>query len=247
MLDFDARQKLPTLLLIDDDMIGREVMATVLTMNGYHVYTAESGLQSLEHLQAGVCRPDVILMDAQMPGLSGVELIHALRERTSASVYTISASQPEEAVTEAADGFLLKPFDANLLSELLRSHRRVRPEGESLLAAYDEPVVNQETLAQLRVMMPARAVREIFVAVVVDLHRRAKAIGEALERADLAETRRLGHGIKGGCGMAGAAEAARIGALLESSDDLDNSRALLCDLSAATERLERMLEAEFTV
>ena len=97
-------------------------------------------------------------------------------------------------------------------------------------------------------MMQPKAVREIYQAVIVDLRQRAILIGQALERADLAEVRRLGHAIKGGCGMAGAQQAARIGALLEALDNqLDDSRALLEDLRAATVRLERILESELAL
>jgi len=69
MLDFGGQRDLPTVLLIDDDPISREVAATVLTMSGYTVHTADSGAASLESLAAGTCVPGVILMDAQMPGL----------------------------------------------------------------------------------------------------------------------------------------------------------------------------------
>ena len=71
-----------------------------------------------------------------------------------------------------------------------------------------------------------------------------------LRKGDDAEVRRIGHAIKGGCGMAGAMQAARVGALFEEisaepeSNHLDNSMALLSDLRAAARNLERMLEAE---
>ena len=71
-------------LLIDDDLVSREVMATVLTMSGYTVHTAADGDASLSLLAAGECMPDVILMDAQMPGVSGTERIAQLRQRTRA-------------------------------------------------------------------------------------------------------------------------------------------------------------------
>ena len=55
MLDF-TRQELPTVLLIDDDMVSREVMATVLTMSGYPVHTAADGGTALDVLRGGeVC------------------------------------------------------------------------------------------------------------------------------------------------------------------------------------------------
>ena len=246
MLKFDLGQHLPVLLLIDDDMISREVTATVLTIKGYQIFTAESGLDALHQLAKEACMPDVILMDVQMPGLSGVSLIEALRQRAKAKIVTVSACPPPAEVVAAADGFLLKPFDAAALVELLR--RGKQGEGQVSASAQVDasvPVVNQTTLKQLRSMMSSGAVNEIYTAVVADLNQRAEALELAIGGSNLAEVRRIGHAIKGGCGMAGAAEAAHIGALLENSDQLDNSASLLRELRAATTRLERILKEEF--
>ena len=87
MLNLINDRKLPTILLIDDDMVSREVMATVLTMSGYTVHTAEDGTTALDMLARTVCMPALILMDAQMPGLSGVGLIASLRSQTHAAIF----------------------------------------------------------------------------------------------------------------------------------------------------------------
>src|ERR1039457_6916118 len=100
---FAHKPDLPTLLLIDDDMVSREVMATVLTMTGYTVHTAESGEASLELLDGGGCLPTAILMDAQMPGLSGPRLIKELRARSTARIVAISASKVPDDVVAACD------------------------------------------------------------------------------------------------------------------------------------------------
>ena len=255
MLDFGAKQDLPTVLLIDDDLVSREVMATVLTMSGYTVHTAAGGDESLQLLAAGECAPDVILMDAQMPGLSGSRLITQLRTRTRATIYAISGSNAPEDVVAASDGFLLKPFGADALNRLLEEHAaQSKPSTTPSLVA-DEPVVNTETLAQLRAIMPESAVREIYAAVVADLGRKINALQIAFAMRNTAEIRRIGHAIKGGCAMAGAQQAARLGAILETSagpssvpqsgNHLDNSSALLKDLRAASLNLKRMLEVEF--
>jgi two-component system response regulator PrrA len=250
MLNFDARRKLPTLLLIDDDMVSREVTATVLTMSGYTVHTAVDGAAALEMLTAGACVPDAILMDAQMPGLSGTPLIAELRARTKARVYAISASNPPPEVAAAANGFLHKPFDAGALGKLLEGQPLPGAPGRSSRLDPNEPVISPETLAQFRGMMPEAAVREIYTAVIADLTRRMQTLEAAIAKGDDGEVRRIGHAIKGGCGMAGALQAARLGALFEEtpvhpeSNHLDNSMALLSDLRAATRNLERMLKAE---
>jgi len=251
MFDFGAQRNLPAVMLIDDDMVSREVMATVLTMSGYTVHTAVDGAASLELLASGACVPSVILMDAQMPGLSGAQLIKELRASCLASVYTMSGSNPPDEVIAASDGFLLKPFGPEALQKLLEDHAAktmppARPVPDSA-----EPVVNARTLAQLRELMPDTAVRQIYTAVVTDLFKRHSDLEAAVAKGDAAEIRRIGHAIKGGCGMAGASQAARLGALLEGGileskgNQLDNSSHVLQDLSTAAANLKRMLEAEF--
>jgi HPt (histidine-containing phosphotransfer) domain-containing protein len=94
--------------------------------------------------------------------------------------------------------------------------------------------------------MSEPAVRQIYAAIVADLARRIVLIEAAIAQKDVAEIRRIGHAIKGGCGMAGALQAARLGAALESPvNHLDNSPALLENLRAAAASLKRMLEEEF--
>ena len=88
MLGIGASRELPTVLIIDDDMVSREVMATVLTMTGYTIHTAAQGEEAIALLDAGTCNPEVILMDAQMPGLKGAALVRR-----------IAGAQPRQAST----------------------------------------------------------------------------------------------------------------------------------------------------
>ena len=261
MLDFITRQDMPAVLLIDDDMVSREVMATVLTLSGYPVHTAADGDLAVATLTSGTCTPDVILMDAQMPGLSGVELIARLRSLSRAQIYVISASSAPDSVTAKANGFLLKPFSPETLAELMgRQAAEGQPAPPPGLDP-EEAVVNRETLAQLREMMPEAAVRQIYEAIVADLNRRVLGLEAAIVRQDWGETRRLGHAIKGGGLMAGAVQVARLGELVESGalepreahgqargataiNQSDNSSAILADLRAAGVNLQRMLNVE---
>jgi CheY-like chemotaxis protein/HPt (histidine-containing phosphotransfer) domain-containing protein len=244
-------RRLPSVLLIDDDLVSREVMATVLTMSGYEVHTAAGGKESLSLLDSKSFRPDVILMDTQMPGLSGVALIQQLRARSRAAIYAISGSDAPDAILNGVDGFLLKPIGPEALQRVLEKHafdfKPASSPGLRLPPDALPPVVNAKVLAQMRDMMKENAVREIYAAVVADLYKRRTAIEDALNRADLDTVHTIGHSIKGGCGMAGALEAARIGELIESGgDDLEYIRSLVPLLESATRNLERMLNAEFS-
>jgi CheY-like chemotaxis protein len=242
MLGIGASRDLPTVLIIDDDMVSREVMATVLTMTGYTIHTATRGEEALALLEGGTCQPEAILMDAQMPGLNGARLVEELRSRSKASIYAMSGSDVADDLKRVVDGHLSKPFGPEALRQLMEQHHPQPPrEPED-----DAPVIKPETLAQLRGMMPEPAVREIYSAVIDDLDKRVKALQRAMAANDTDEIRRIGHAIKGGCSMAGALEAARLGARLETrGDQLDNVPELLLELKAAGRNLRRMLEAEF--
>ena len=254
MLDFITQRDRPAVLLIDDDLVSREVMATMLTMSGYPVHTAADGLEALELLTIKSCVPGIVLMDAQMPGLSGVPLIEQLRVLTQARLYVISASHTPEEVKAAADGFILKPFSPESLARLIEEQEiQARPSAAPALDP-EEPIVNPETLAQLRAMMPDKAVRQIYEAIVVDLGRRTSALQAALAKEEWVEIRRLGHAIKGGGAIAGAVQVARLGELVESGalepspvNQSDNSSIILADLRAAALNLQRMLDAELKV
>jgi len=242
MLGIGASRDLPTVLIIDDDVISREVMATVLTMTGYTIHTAAQGEEALAILDAGSCKPDVVLMDAQMPGLKGAGLVKELRARGQANIYAMSGSDLPDDLKQAVDGHLSKPFGPQALHQLISQHH-VPPVDVMLDAA---PVINTKTLAQLRGMMSDAAVREIYAAVLEDLDKRGAALQRAMETGDTREIKQIGHAIKGGSAMAGALQVARVGAHLEArGDQLDNVPGLLEDLKTAGRNLRRMLEAEF--
>jgi CheY-like chemotaxis protein len=258
MLGIASKRPRPNLLLVDDDLISREVLATVLTMGGFAVQTAEDGRAAIAQLSAATFTPEVILIDTRMPGLSGVPLIAEIRIRSQAKIIAISASQPPQEIVSAADGFLLKPFGpADLDNFLADTFPAARPSDAGSTESQPEstqPVVNPETLVQLRQMMPEASVRQIYAAVVADLFLRLPELEAALSRRDAAEISRIGHALKGGCGMAGALEAAHIGAELEALgkhpprsgvNHLDNGARLLDDLRRAAASLKRMLEADF--
>ena len=243
MLGIGKGRSLPTILLIDDDMVSREVTATVLTMSGYTVHTASNGGEALSQLNSKACVPELILMDAQMPGLSGVELARELRARSKALLYIVSGSEVAAEILEQVDGFLLKPFGPDALQRVLDKHDPIiRPQPPT-----DLPAINSKIIADFRTMMSEASVRAIYDAVTADLERRYALLQSAIARSDPKEIHNIGHSIKGGCGMAGAVEAARIGELLESGgDDLEYSQSLLPHFQTAIANLKRMLEAELS-
>jgi CheY-like chemotaxis protein len=254
MLDLNA-SRLPSLLLIDDDAISREVLQMTLEMHGFATDTAEDGAEALTRFGDATTQPDVILMDTQMPGLSGVDLIAALRTRSQARIVAISGSDPGEAIRRAADGFLLKPIEVESLLALLgqaesgeigQLHATEQIAASPGLVDPIDPVV----LGKLKAMMPAASVREIYTAVASDLKTRLKTLQAAMDSANAIEVQRIAHAIKGGCAMVGLSGARDAAARLEISNLKNGNLTVtwpeeLSQLHIALTGLEGMLGEDF--
>lgn len=112
-----AEQK-PKVLVIEDDEYSRDALAHLLTAEGYEAQSAgdgESGLAS-----ALAVRPDVIVLDLNLPGIDGKEVIQMIRRDGLLKEVPILIVTGDEdraarsAVELGADGYLTKPveFDA---------------------------------------------------------------------------------------------------------------------------------------
>jgi CheY-like chemotaxis protein len=104
-------------LIADDDANIREVLRLFLVGEGYLVSAVESGREALDAVP--VFRPDVIVVDMVMPGLTGNDILNALR-RGGVTVPVILIS----AYDQIAEGFfrtLRKPFSLHMLAEAVAS------------------------------------------------------------------------------------------------------------------------------
>jgi two-component system response regulator HydG len=112
-----------TLLIADDDPGLRESLERTLTREGYRVILASDGNAALERLQAG--RVDLVLTDLKMPGLSGIELLRAVKAiAADVDVILLTAfgtvEEAVKAMKEGAYDFLTKPFQRAQLLRLIR-------------------------------------------------------------------------------------------------------------------------------
>lgn len=100
-------------LIIDDDIMSREVLTFLLEDAGLAVDSVPSGEAALEYLQEGSGSPTVVLADVQLPGLSGAALAAALRSACGGATVVIAMSGSQAATETVArfDCFLLKPFE----------------------------------------------------------------------------------------------------------------------------------------
>jgi two-component system response regulator MprA len=105
------------LLVADDSETVLLMLQRRLEMAGYEVRTATDGIEALEELERfGDDEPDVILLDAMMPRMSGVEVLQKLRDDGSKiPILMISAhldaNEPERMKAIGADACVPKPFE----------------------------------------------------------------------------------------------------------------------------------------
>ena len=108
-------------LVVDDDPMSLDLLRVLLYAEGYAVECAESGEAAINQLLHSHTAPDILLVDAQMPGLAGSRLAGELRGfcPPKTLLLLMSASRPPGQVMARFDGFLLKPFNMKDLAALL--------------------------------------------------------------------------------------------------------------------------------
>ncbi|MDQ3910677.1 MAG: response regulator transcription factor [Actinomycetota bacterium] len=123
-----------TVLLVDDDAALLEVMAIVLSSEGYRVVTASDGAEALQEL--GREDLDVVVLDVMLPRISGFEVLKKIREKSNVPVVMLTAkSQSVDKVVGlelGADDYITKPFDTKELLARIRAilRRFARQEGK---------------------------------------------------------------------------------------------------------------------
>jgi CheY-like chemotaxis protein len=113
-------------LLIDDYPDALEMLGLYLRLHGYDVTTAADGLKAVE--LAATSAPDVIVMDLELPGISGFEAARRIRQAPTTSTIPLIAAtgysherQLDEARRVGFDAVLIKPCEpASLVSEIQR-------------------------------------------------------------------------------------------------------------------------------
>ena len=121
------------ILCVDDDKVTLRVIERSLLLNGYSVLTAENGPRALQTLQG--IRPDLILLDAMMPGMDGYEVCSRLRQNEELNsipvIFVTSLEQKEDKARAFALGaadYLNKPIQKTILlakvAACLETHAR---------------------------------------------------------------------------------------------------------------------------
>lgn len=102
-----------SILVVDDNDKNLRLITDVLEVQGYTVYTATNGPDAIAAAQTFPL--DLILMDVQMPGMSGTDAMHVLKARADSPpilAVTALAMQGDETalLEEGFDGYISKPI-----------------------------------------------------------------------------------------------------------------------------------------
>ena len=114
-------------LIVDDNQFNRDLLEQELLDQSYVVYQAENGKKALEILQEK--KPDIILLDIMMPGISGIEVLKKIRKEYSVSelpIIMVTAKGHSHDVVEAlvigANDYVVKPVDFPVLLARIQTH-----------------------------------------------------------------------------------------------------------------------------
>ena len=128
-------------LIVEDNPVNRELLRELLEMRGYEVEEACDGVEALEMIER--TRPNVLLLDLNIPRLDGFGVVRKVRENrtledlpvVAVTAYAMRGDR-EKALDAGFDGYLSKPINAVLLAEELErllgsgfSRRKVAAQG----------------------------------------------------------------------------------------------------------------------
>ncbi|MBA3988065.1 two-component system response regulator ArcA [Aliidiomarina maris] len=116
------------LLIVEDEVVTRQTLARLFQQEGYEVFDAADGKQ-MENIMAQ--QPvDLIIMDVNLPGQSGLELAESLREQKNIGLVFLTGRDSDEdrllALELGADDYLIKPYNPKELTIRVRNlYRRI--------------------------------------------------------------------------------------------------------------------------
>lgn len=162
------------ILLVDDEVVSSKVLAGRLTKRGYVVTQAATGKEALDSVARE--KPDLVLLDVMMPGLSGLEVLKALREMhqtTALPVIMVTALESVGDVTNAlragANDYIAKPVELDIAVARIATHITIanlhrenlaRSELEAIhamIVTYNHEINNPLTVALANLEMMSRS------------------------------------------------------------------------------------------
>ena len=115
------------ILLVEDNEVNRRLAGFLLRSQGYQVREATTAAATFEMVQKE--RPDLIVMDIQLPGMDGLEITRKLKEQPATADIPVVAvtsfamkGDREKALAAGCAGYVTKPIDKNTFIEEVATH-----------------------------------------------------------------------------------------------------------------------------
>jgi len=165
----------PLVLIIDDEESMRDSCSQILLKGRYRVETAADGAAGIQKVRE--LRPDAVIVDLKMPGISGLEVLDGVRlidPQIMAIVITgyATVDSAVEAMKKGAYDFLPKPFTPEELRIILSralSHRRLALEAEALRREKRQLEDNVITMVSHQLRSPLVAIQQYFEVLLADI------------------------------------------------------------------------------
>ncbi len=133
------------ILVVDDDAVSRKILAQLLASAGYECRECEDGTEALELMRAQ--QPSLLLLDFELPGLNGAEVLKSLRSDSDPAIAQIptimltghgSEESEVRCLQAGADDFVTKPVNAAVLRARIETQLRLRSMRRQLERQNDE-------------------------------------------------------------------------------------------------------------
>ena len=242
------------LLVVEDNMLNRQVASELLQGEGAQVTLAEGGLEGVQ--LATECRTpfDAVLMDVQMPDIDGLEATRRIRADARCGALKIIAmtanaasSDVQSCLAAGMDDHIGKPIDLNKMVATLRRHTG----GESteadtpLQAEPNDALVESSDSISQRFCGNHELIRKVLADFVAEQSKQLVLLQAQIEQRNAAGAAAVLHAIKGSSGTMGAAAMSRLAGDLEQQllhQDQAHKTQLLVD-GSFVETLRELLHA----
>jgi CheY-like chemotaxis protein/HPt (histidine-containing phosphotransfer) domain-containing protein len=259
-----APQRSLRILLAEDNALNQRIARLNLEQWGHLVTLAGDGVAAVEHFDSEPF--DLILMDSQMPRMSGLEATAAIRQRESAGrrvpivamTANVLSGFREECLAAGMDGFVSKPIKredlvaemARVIPDLFRAETSLRaatadrPQpAPDLKAALSNALFDRDALLA-SLGGDAAMLREMLqICLEQDAPRLSTALDDALAKDDAAEIGSAAHAIKGLVGELHAASCRDAAATLEHSAHEGRQAALAGEGAVLRREFARLIDA----